>query len=230
MALGARHGGERGHVLTVHQHEARRSQAGTTLLLALLATVGLAACGSSSSSPPRTTANAPVGGTPPADGTPTSSTPPATTTPSSPATGATASPTAVRTCLSKNGITLPQNTPGGGLAGVQMPKGMSREQFARALQSCGAGRLDGANRYGKGGKPSTPALNRPRFHAALARFVGCLRQQGINVGEPNTSGKGPIFDTKKTNTASPKFKTATTKCLSALNAHRIQKNPLDGTL
>lgn len=48
------------------------------------------------------------------------------------------------------------------------------------------------------------------------RFATCLRQNGVNVGEPNTSGKGPVFDTKGINTGSPQFKAASMKCRSVL--------------
>jgi hypothetical protein len=48
------------------------------------------------------------------------------------------------------------------------------------------------------------------------RFAACLRQSGINVGEPNTSGKGPVFDTRGINTGSPQFKAASAKCRAVL--------------
>ena len=91
---------------------------------------------------------------------------------------------------------------------------MSRAQFAEALRSCGAGFKGG--RLGKGHSGFKNPFNNPRFHAVLARFAACLRQNGVNVGEPNTSGKGPIFDTKGINTGSAKFKAASVNCRSTL--------------
>jgi hypothetical protein len=211
-------------------------------LIAMAATLvavslGLAACGGSSSTTATTTAaNAAATGTTTGttstgtsstgtsstgtSSTGTSST--GTTTPASPITGTSAAAraarfAAVRTCLSKKGITLPQHSSGAGgfLGGAQLPKGMSRAQFVEALQSCGTG-FNGGGRFGKGATRFHNPFNNPRFHAVLTRFAACLRQQGVNIGEPNTSGKGPIFDTKKINTGSPAFKAATAKCRSTL--------------
>jgi hypothetical protein len=213
-------------------------------LIALTATLaaaslGLAACGGSSSTTTTTTtqtaANAAATGTTTAGAgtsgstsTGTSSTP---TTPGASTTGATPAAraarfAAVRTCLSKKGIALPQRGAGGfpgasgagGFAGAgggaQLPKGMSRAQFAEALRSCGAG-FRGSH-LGKGVNGFKNPYNNPRFHAVLTRYAACLRQNGVNVGEPNTSGKGSVFDTKGINTGSPQFKAATVKCRSTL--------------
>jgi hypothetical protein len=43
-----------------------------------------------------------------------------------------------------------------------------------------------------------------------------MRENGVNVPAPNTSGKGPVFNIKGLNTASATFKTAETKCSSDL--------------
>jgi hypothetical protein len=214
----------------------RRRPATLTSLIALTATLvaaslGLAACGSSSSTTTTTTqtaANAAAAGTTTAGASTTAGTSTGTsssgkTTPS-PVTGTTpaaraARLAAVRTCLSKKGITLPQRTAGaggflGGVGGAQLPKGMSRAQFSEALQSCGTG--FNASRFGKRGKGFHNPFNNARFHTVLARFAACLRQNGINVGEPNTSGKGPIFDTKGINTGSAQFKAAEATCRKTL--------------
>ena len=64
---------------------------------------------------------------------------------------------------------------------------------------------------------SGPAgVNNPIFKQALAKFAECLRQNGVNVPVPNTSGKGPVFSTKGLNTSSPQFRAATVKCRGAL--------------
>jgi hypothetical protein len=43
-----------------------------------------------------------------------------------------------------------------------------------------------------------------------------MRESGIKIGEPNTSGKGAIFNTKGINTTTAAFASAETKCRSDL--------------
>jgi hypothetical protein len=50
------------------------------------------------------------------------------------------------------------------------------------------------------------------YQKALANFAKCMRENGVNVPQPNTSGTGPVFNIKGLNTASPQFKAAETKC------------------
>jgi hypothetical protein len=176
------------------------------MLVLLIACLGLAACGSSSGSSSSTT-NASA----------------STTT-----TGATGGRSgrfaAMRECLQKNGITLPKRTPGqgrppggaggflggagGGTGGPKLPQGVTRAQYEAALKKCGGGNFAG----GRGGA----RFKSPAFQAALAKFATCLRQNGVNVPAPNTSGKGPVFDTKGINTSSAQFKAAEAKCQSDL--------------
>jgi hypothetical protein len=212
-----------------------RTPAAATLTILLLAAGGLAACGSSggssSSSANASTNSAATGaagsgtsaagttstgttssGTS-ATGTTSTGTPATGTPPGGPGSAArTARFAAVRTCLSKKGITLPQPSPGVPGGGAQLPKGMTGTQFQEALKSCGANFGAHGNHFRRAG----PAFNNPRFHAVLARFAACLRQNGINVGEPNTTGKGPVFNTKGVNTGSPQFRAASAKCRSTL--------------
>ncbi len=216
-----------------HFRTPRRRPATTAPLIALAATLvaatlGLAACGGSTSTTTQTSANAAAAtGTPTTGTTPATGTKPATgTTPAGPSsTGSPAVPPAgrpnqarfagVRECLAKKGVTLPHRTPGarGGLPGGEAPqlrKGTTRSQFAEALKSCGA--LERFHNAPSGGRH---VFDSPRFHEVLASFATCMRQNGINVGEPNTSGKGPVFDTKGINTGSPQFRAASLKCRSA---------------
>jgi hypothetical protein len=129
--------------------------------------------------------------------------------------------TALRTCLQKQGITLPAapsgatgrpgtpgaGAPGGGAPGLQLPKGVTQAQFQAALKKCGGGNFP---RGGAGG------LNGASARAGLVKYAACLRQNGINVPAPNTTGKGPVFSTKGIDTSSSKFKAAEKKCQSAL--------------
>jgi len=61
-------------------------------------------------------------------------------------------------------------------------------------------------------------VSSPAFKAALTKFATCLRQNGVNLAPPNTSGNGPIFSTKGVNTASAQFRTAERKCSATLRA------------
>jgi hypothetical protein len=199
-----------------HTSTRGRTPAVAALTIALLACIGLAACGGSSSTSTQTTANAAATGTT----TPTTGTTSSGTSSTSTAPAGRPNParfTAMRACLAKKGITLPQRTSGAGGflggGGPQLPKGVTRAQYAEALKSCG-GNFPGAGHFSR--VPHSFAS--PRFHEVLARFAACLRQNGINVGEPNTSGKGPVFNTKGLNTGSTQFKAAEAKCRSTLVA------------
>jgi hypothetical protein len=129
--------------------------------------------------------------------------------------------TALRSCLQKQGITLPAppsgatrpqggpgaGAPGGRPRGLQPPAGVTQGQFEAALKKCGGGRPP------QGG---AGALNSPSARAGLVKYAACLRQNGINVPEPNTTGKGAVFSTKGIDTSSSKFKAAQSKCQSDL--------------
>ncbi len=129
--------------------------------------------------------------------------------------------TALRECLQKNGITPPKRTPGqrpgsGGFlggSGPQLPKGVTRAQYEAAIKKCGGG-VDG--RFGAGRSPQR--FNTPAFKQALTKFAACMRENGVPVPAPNTSGKGPIFSTKGLNSTGAKFKAAQTKCAAVLRS------------
>jgi hypothetical protein len=175
------------------------------LALAVLAAgLTLAACGSSASSSTSTST------------TSTSTSASATT---SQASGSSRF-TALRSCLSKQGIALPapsgERPPGGSGAtgqagprggGFKLPEGVSQTQFQEALKKCGAGNF-------KGGARSNSATPK----AALTQYLACMRESGVNLPTPNTSGTGPVFNTKGINTRSAAFKTAAAKCQSDLPA------------
>jgi hypothetical protein len=199
-----------------HTHT-RRLMVPATALIALLACLGLAACGGSSSTSTTNAAN-------------TSTT----------AHGSAGRFAAMRECLQRNGITLPQRTPGqggpgggpggagggpggagggpGGAGGPggpgflggerKLPNGVTREQFQAAIKKCGGGTgrfLGGAGRF------SSPA-----YRNALTAYATCMSSNGIKLPTPNTSGKGPVFNTTSINTSSAQFKAAAAKCQSVL--------------
>jgi hypothetical protein len=182
-------------------------------VLAVLASLLLAACGGSTSTS-TTTATA-AGAATSASTTPTTGT----------STGKGVTPagpsrfTALRECLQKNGITLPKRTPGqapgvGGFlgGGPKLPAGVSRAQYEAAIKKCG-----GLPRFPRGGfRDPRIKFNSPAIKAALVKFAACLRANGVNAPEPNTTGNGPIFNTKGLNTSSATFRTAESKCRNDL--------------
>ncbi len=132
--------------------------------------------------------------------------------------------TALRECLSKQGVTLPSAPAGGNpqssgsapptgsqnpSGGFKPPSGESSAQLQAALKKCGGGNFPagGASRFGGAGSSKT-----------LAKFSACMRENGVNLPAPNTSGKGPVFNTKGLNTSSAAFKSAESKCRSDLGA------------
>jgi len=173
----------------------------TMAVLAAVACMGLTACGSSSS---KSTTGA----------TKTSAT-------SGRRPGA-ARFAAVRECLQKNGIKLPTRPtgqrrpggrPGGGFlsGGPRLPKGVTRAQYEAAFRKCGG--LPGRGRFAGAGRYSSPAAKQ-----AFTKFAACMRQNGVNVPTPNTSGKGPIFSAKGIDTSSATFRKAESKCRGDLSS------------
>jgi hypothetical protein len=180
----------------------RRPSALATPLVLGLACVALAACGSSSST------------------TTTSANASASTASGSAAGGPGAGRfAAIRTCLQKQGITLPQRPAGaprspgagggffggggGGGGGGGFFSGANATKIRAALQKCGAGQF-GVRRRSLSSNPTAVA--------ALTKFAACMRTNGIAVPAPNTSGSGPVFNTSGLNTTSTAFKTAYAKC------------------
>lgn len=195
---------------------AGKRTAGALAILTLVS-VGLSACGGSSSGT-AASANAAAKGT---SATGTSATGASASSGSSsstsashagaPATGQSRF-SSIRACLQKNGVNLPSPTQAGTSHGSS---GVPTATLQAALKKCYAGRtvrpFGGPNR-----PPASPATKSPVFRQALGKFATCLRQKGINIPAPNSSGNGPIFSTKGINTSSPQFRSATKACRSVL--------------
>jgi hypothetical protein len=179
-----------------------RRKPATAVLILLLAGLLLAACGGSSSSSSSSNASASATSAGGGGGGPTG-----------PGAGRFQ---ALRECLQKNGITLPKRAPGtrrppgaGGFFGggaPRLPTGVTRAQYEAALKKCGGGRFAGPGRL----------LSSPARVQALTQFAACMRQNGVSLPAPNTSGNGPVFDTRGLNTTSSQFTTAEAKCRSDL--------------
>jgi hypothetical protein len=192
----------------------------TTAVLALvLACLGLVACGGSSKSSSTTTIAAAT--TAGAQGS--------TTGPTGRTGGGGGRFKALRECMQQNGITLPQRTPGtrrppgpggflGGAGVPQLPKGVTRAQYEAAIKKCGGSVFGGAGRF-----------KRPGYQQAIAKFAACMRENGVNVPQPNTSGSGPVFNTKGLNPSSAQFKAAEAKCRSDLEGAFPRRAGAGGT-
>ncbi len=85
-----------------------------------------------------------------------------------------------------------------------------------AFKACGANFGFGAGRGGGGFRGRLS-------HAAITKYVTCVRQHGYNLPNPNFSGKGPIFPQSIQTNA--KFQAASKACQSLL----IPPRPSGGT-
>lgn len=176
-----------------------------TLGLAALTALCLAACGSSSATSSSSSASA-AGGT---------------------AAATSANRTKLVACLKAHGVTLPSRPPGtaprsqrrpeffyGGGAGRSGAAGsrFADPKFRAAFQACGGRAFRGRGFAG-----------RARFnHAAVTKFVACVKQHGYTLPAPNFSG-GPIFPASIERNA--KFLTAARACQSLLRPSGPPPNP-----
>jgi hypothetical protein len=123
---------------------------------------------------------------------------------------------ALRDCLAKHGIVLAKrsNAPGleGFLGAGNLPKGVSKGRFDAVLRTCAGLRP----------KPTTGAganrLNSPAAKSTFSRFVTCMRGHGVPLPPANTSGRGPVFDTKGLNPTGSHFRAAQARCVGILRA------------
>ncbi len=145
----------------------------------LAVSCAITACGSSSGGSSSTTAS----------GSATAS--------ASSATGRAARRAALVACLKQHGVTLPARPPGSSAPGSGAAPGSGRgffggggflggggfrnSKFAAAFRAC-AGKLGF-----RGGRPGRFRLS----HAAIEKFVACVRRHGYSLPSPNFSGKWP---------------------------------------
>jgi hypothetical protein len=103
-------------------------------------------------------------------------------------------------CLKSHGVTLPARPAGAGGGGGTPPPGSgtrrpgaggffgggaggrfaNNPKFQAAFKACGGQAFGGRRRF---------ALN----HAAVTKFVACVKQHGYDLPAPNFSGKGAVF-------------------------------------
>ncbi|MDW5594573.1 hypothetical protein VSS74_09510 [Conexibacter stalactiti] len=106
----------------------------------------------------------------------------------------------------------PAGGPGGGFFGRDLSDA-ERERLEAAFEACGGsfggerggpgmpGRAGAAG--GRGGAPSA---------AALEQFVACVRRNGYDLPDANTSGDGPVFDDDAVDRDDPAFVSASRTC------------------
>ncbi|MGH2859246.1 MAG: hypothetical protein ACRDMJ_17370 [Solirubrobacteraceae bacterium] len=136
------------------------------------------------------------------------------------AAGAAFNGTKLRACLKAHGVTLPKRpagrapgTHGSGASGRPRAFGFGRTgafanpKFRAALKACGGGRFAPGGRFG-GGRGFRPS------HAAVVKFVACVRKHGYALPTPNLSGRGSIFSPSIAR--KPQFQTAARACTSLL--------------
>jgi len=175
-------------------------------VLAVLATVLLAGCGSSGggeSSSEETTASSEQAGGPG---------------------GFAEISDETRSCLKEEGVELPEPGQGGPPAGGP-PEGTPPEggpptggppqgfgkggaKMKKAFEECG-GELPQ-------GKPEGPPMDSGAFRKSIKEYVACMGENGVELPEPNLSGEGPVFKESEVDREAPKFKAANEKCQSRL--------------
>jgi hypothetical protein len=135
-----------------------------------------------------------------------------------------------KACLKEKGVELPGFKAGEGgrpssgekPEGGEMPEGgppaggfggAGSEEMKKAFEECGVETPE--FKGGPGGKPNT---NSAAFKKQVNEYVACVRENGYELGEPNFSGEGPIFE--KSESESAEFKKASAQCQELLGGPR----------
>jgi hypothetical protein len=141
-----------------------------------------------------------------------------------------------KACLKEKGVELPEfkggegGPPGGAEGGMpepgekpeggEMPEGgppaggfggEGSEEMTKAFEECGVETPEFKGGPGGGGKPNT---NSAAFKKQVNEYVACVRENGYELGEPNFSGEGPVFE--KSESESAEFKKASAQCQELL--------------
>lgn len=108
-------------------------------------------------------------------------------------------------CLEQHGVTLPSGPPAGRARGFFGGAGGLRAnpKLRAALRACGAGFRPGSGRF-----------NSAARKAQVNKFVACVRKHGYDLPKPNFSGHGSVFPSKIQ--SDPKFQAASKSCASLL--------------
>ena len=100
--------------------------------------------------------------------------------------------------------------PSGGFLGRAL-SAAERRRMQAAFERCGARFGPGPGGPGRPGAAGARGGGRPDA-AALARFVACVRRNGYDLPDPNTSGDGPVFDDDQVDRDDPAFVSASRAC------------------
>ena len=113
-----------------------------------------------------------------------------------------------RSCVEGKGVTIPSPGSGGQPPSGGPPAGgaggQEFQKMQQAFQDCGVNIPNGP----PGGGSFDPSAMRKQ----ITQYVACVRQNGYDLPDPNTSGNGPVFDSSNVNQNDPKFKAASAKC------------------
>jgi hypothetical protein len=146
---------------------------------------------------------------------------------------------ALAACMKQHGVTLPARpprapgAPGGAAPGDGTGTGTTGTGTTRT-GTTGTGTTPRRGFFGGGGFAANPKLRAAfqacgaRFgfgrggggfrgrlsHAAITKYVSCVRQHGYKLPNPNVSGTGPVFPANIRN--DPKFQAASRACQSLL--------------
>lgn len=131
-----------------------------------------------------------------------------------------------RSCLKEKGVELPEpgrggppaggppegTPPEGGPTAGGPPQGFGKggAKMKKAFEECGVELPQG--------KPEGPPMNSGAFRKSIKEYVACMGESGVELPEPNLSGEGPVFKESEVDREDPKFKAASEKCQSRLGA------------
>lgn len=118
-----------------------------------------------------------------------------------------------KACLKEKGVELPEMGAGGEppQGGGIGPGGESGEKMQKAFEECG---VEMPEPKGGPGGEGAPSVSSAAFRKQVRKYVACVKENGYDLGEPNFSGEGPIFE--RSESESSAFKAASAKCQSLL--------------
>jgi predicted small secreted protein len=102
----------------------------------------------------------------------------------------------------------PSGSEGGPPAG-----GFGGEEMQKAFEECGVETPEF-----KGGAGGAPNVNSAAFKRQVKKYVACVKENGYELGEPNFSGEGPVFE--KSESESAAFKKASASRQSLLGGQQ----------
>ena len=145
-----------------------------------------------------------------------------------------------KACLKEKGVELPEfkggeggeggppsgempegGEPPAGAEGGEKPEGgppaggfggEGNEEMQKAFEECGVESPE--FKGGPDGEGGQPNVNSAAFKKQVKEYVACVKENGYELGEPNFSGEGPVFE--KSESESAAFKKASASCQGLL--------------